>query len=237
MLEKFYPDEYVDSTYAIDFEDWCAKGYRGVLFDIDNTLVPHGAPADERAVEFFEKLRATGFQYCLISNNQLPRVQPFAEAVQAYYIEDAHKPLGKRLPESNGAHGDNFAEHAVCGRSAFYRCLRRKARRHQKYSCKADPSERGNPDRAQALPGEDRAVLLREEKEERAMNHIILIGFMGAGKTSVGEGHCERNGACFCRHRQRIEAQQQKKINDIFAQHGEAYFRDLETDMLKAASK
>ena len=48
MLERFYPDEYWDSAYSIDFEEMRDKGYRGVLFDIDNTLVPHDAPADER---------------------------------------------------------------------------------------------------------------------------------------------------------------------------------------------
>ncbi len=42
MLEMFYPDEYLDSTYSIDFEEWYQRGYRGILFDIDNTLVPHG---------------------------------------------------------------------------------------------------------------------------------------------------------------------------------------------------
>lgn len=95
MLEKFYPDVYLDSTYAIDFKDWYDKGYRAVLFDIDNTLVPHGAPADERAKKFFADLRILGMKYCLISNNQLPRVKPFADEVQAYFIENAHKPSVK----------------------------------------------------------------------------------------------------------------------------------------------
>ena len=95
MLEKFYPDDYLDSTYQIDFQKWYQMGYRGVLFDIDNTLVPHGAPADARAVGFFEELREIGLKYCLISNNQLPRVKPFADAVNAYYIENAHKPSRK----------------------------------------------------------------------------------------------------------------------------------------------
>ena len=95
MLEKFYPDVYLDSTYAIDFKDWYEKGYRAVLFDIDNTLVPHGAPADERTIKFFADLRTLGMKYCLISNNQLPRVKPFADEVQAYFIENAHKPSVK----------------------------------------------------------------------------------------------------------------------------------------------
>ena len=66
-----------------------------MIFDIDNTLVPHGAPADERAVRLFARLRSIGLDYCLISNNQLPRVKPFADAVQAKFVEDAHKPSKK----------------------------------------------------------------------------------------------------------------------------------------------
>ena len=95
MLEMFYPDEYLDSTYNIDFEEWYQRGYRGILFDIDNTLVPHGAPADDRAKVLFERLRSIGFQCCLISNNQLPRVKPFADEVGAMFLEDAHKPSRK----------------------------------------------------------------------------------------------------------------------------------------------
>ena len=110
MLEKFYPDVYLDSTYAIDFKDWYDKGDRAVLFDIDNTLVPHGAPADERAKKLFADLRTLGMKYCLISNNQLPRVKPFADEVQAYFIENAHKPSvkGYRLAmEKMGTNTEN----------------------------------------------------------------------------------------------------------------------------------
>ncbi|MDD6065724.1 MAG: YqeG family HAD IIIA-type phosphatase [Firmicutes bacterium] len=92
LVERFYPDEYLDSTYCIDFDKLAQEGYRGVLFDIDNTLVPHGAPADARALHLFEHLRKIGMDYCVISNNQLPRVKPFADAIQGKYIEDAHKP-------------------------------------------------------------------------------------------------------------------------------------------------
>ena len=95
ILEPFYPKEWVDSTYEIDWEGWREKGKKGVIFDIDNTLVPHGAPADERAIRLFARLRSIGLDYCLISNNQLPRVKPFADAVQAKFVEDAHKPSRK----------------------------------------------------------------------------------------------------------------------------------------------
>ena len=48
LLRQFYPDEYLDSAYEVDYEGLYREGYRGVIFDIDNTLVPHGAPADSR---------------------------------------------------------------------------------------------------------------------------------------------------------------------------------------------
>ncbi len=92
MLESFYPDEYLDSTYEIDYEALYREGYRGLLFDIDNTLVPHGAPADERAIRFFERLRSIGFSSCFVSNNQRPRVEPFALDVGERFVENAHKP-------------------------------------------------------------------------------------------------------------------------------------------------
>ena len=95
MFECFFPDAYMDSTYVTDFEKLYKEGIRGVIFDIDNTLVPHGAPADERAIRLFARLRSIGLDYCLISNNQLPRVKPFADAVQAKFVEDAHKPSRK----------------------------------------------------------------------------------------------------------------------------------------------
>lgn len=92
MLKTFYPDEYIASTYVINFEELYQQGYRGLIFDIDNTLVPHGAPADKRAIALFERLRDIGFQTCLISNNQEPRVSPFAQKVKSEYVYDAHKP-------------------------------------------------------------------------------------------------------------------------------------------------
>lgn len=92
FLRRFYPDNRAESVYRMDFRKLYEEGVRGVLFDIDNTLVPHGAPADEAAVGFFAALREIGFKTCLISNNKPPRILPFAEAVGSDYICDAHKP-------------------------------------------------------------------------------------------------------------------------------------------------
>lgn len=95
MFDTFFPDKYVTSTYVIDFEKLYENGFRGLVFDIDNTLVPHGAPADKRAIKLFERLKAIGFRCCLISNNQEPRVKMFNEPIQVDYVFDAHKPSRK----------------------------------------------------------------------------------------------------------------------------------------------
>lgn len=92
MFQKFYPDIYVDSAYQIDFDSLFHDGYRGLIFDIDNTLVTHGAPANEKAKALFAHLKDLGFQCCLLSNNQEPRVKVFNDEVQVEYIFNAHKP-------------------------------------------------------------------------------------------------------------------------------------------------
>ena len=92
MLKMFYPDEYISSTYKIDFEKYFEQGYRGIIFDIDNTLVEHGAPADERSIALIEHLKALGFQIMLLSNNKEPRVKMFNDAVRVQYIYKAGKP-------------------------------------------------------------------------------------------------------------------------------------------------
>lgn len=65
------------------------------------------------------------------------------------------------------------------------------------------------------------------------MNNIILIGFMGSGKTSVGKRLAKRRKAVFLDTDQMIEEKYQTTIADIFNKHGESYFRLLETAMLE----
>ncbi len=64
-------------------------------------------------------------------------------------------------------------------------------------------------------------------------HNVILIGFMGSGKTSVGERLAERLGYQFRDTDRLIEQRAGDTIHHIFAVHGEEYFRSLETDLLK----
>lgn len=92
VLQRFYPDTYIVSAYQIAYEKLYEEGYRGIIFDIDNTLVEHGAPADERSIELFRRLKAIGYRIFLLSNNKEPRVKAFNDAVQVSYLYKAGKP-------------------------------------------------------------------------------------------------------------------------------------------------
>lgn len=92
MFEQFYPDAYIASAYVIDYKKLYQEGYRGVIFDIDNTLVEHGAPADERSIALIQELKRLGFAVMLLSNNKEPRVKLFNDAVKVGYIHKAGKP-------------------------------------------------------------------------------------------------------------------------------------------------
>lgn len=92
MLEQFYPKRYEVSAYVIPYEHYQARGYKGIIFDIDNTLVFHDAPADKQALELFKRLKEMGMKTCLLSNNKEPRVRAFAEKMDSPYIYKAGKP-------------------------------------------------------------------------------------------------------------------------------------------------
>ncbi|MGC8555149.1 MAG: shikimate kinase [Candidatus Acidulodesulfobacterium sp.] len=67
----------------------------------------------------------------------------------------------------------------------------------------------------------------------RKIDFIILIGFMGAGKTEVGKILAKNKGFNFIDLDSLIEAQEGMSITEIFKQKGENYFRNIETEILK----
>jgi len=69
------------------------------------------------------------------------------------------------------------------------------------------------------------------------MKNIYLVGFMGTGKTAVGEILAKRLAKKFIEMDAVIEEKQGFKIADIFAKEGEAYFRNLEKTLLGELSK
>lgn len=119
MFQTFFPDEYLDSAYQVDYESLYERGYRGIIFDIDNTLVPHGAPADQRAEQLFKRLKEIGFSCCLLSNNQYSRVSSFNKNIQVHFIEDAHKPSRKNYLKAMDLMGTDLERTVFIGDQLF----------------------------------------------------------------------------------------------------------------------
>ena len=69
------------------------------------------------------------------------------------------------------------------------------------------------------------------------MKHIILIGFMGSGKSSVGYRLSYKLRKCLIDTDRLIEQREGMSITEIFDQKGETYFRQKETECLKSLSK
>ncbi|RAV04560.1 shikimate kinase [Paenibacillus sp. YN15] len=63
--------------------------------------------------------------------------------------------------------------------------------------------------------------------------NIVLVGFMGTGKTTVGRILAERLGWTFTDTDAYIEEQAGMTISRMFQEHGEAYFRERETESLR----
>ena len=66
------------------------------------------------------------------------------------------------------------------------------------------------------------------------MNNLFLIGFMGAGKSSVSAGLGRMLGREIVEMDERIAAQEGMSIPELFAQKGEPYFRACETALIKS---
>lgn len=119
MFKNFYPDEYLESAYKIDFEKLYTEGYRGIIFDIDNTLVPHGAPADQKTKELFSALKEIGYVCCLLSNNKETRVKMFNDEIQISYIFKAGKPKAKGYQKAMELMGTNRENTLFVGDQIF----------------------------------------------------------------------------------------------------------------------
>jgi shikimate kinase len=61
---------------------------------------------------------------------------------------------------------------------------------------------------------------------------LYLVGFMGAGKTTVGRALSRRIGWPFIDIDERIESRTRRSVASIFAQQGEPYFRQMEREVL-----
>ncbi len=98
MVKKLYPTTYIKSIYEMDIEQLKEEGIKGIIFDIDNTLVPYDEiEPNEQIITFFEMLVSKGFKITLVSNNTEDRVVKFNEKLRVFALHESRKPLTRNF--------------------------------------------------------------------------------------------------------------------------------------------
>ena len=166
MFKMFFPDEYLESTYRINFEELYRKGYRGIIFDIDNTLVPHGAPSDQKSEKLFENLKQIGFQCCLLSNNQYQRVSSFNEKIQVHFIENAHKPSRKNYLKAMELMGTSLENTLFVGDQLFTDVFMGQKGGNAQYFSETNSPKRRDSDCSEEKTGKNCPVFLRKRAKK-----------------------------------------------------------------------
>jgi HAD superfamily phosphatase (TIGR01668 family) len=94
MLEKFIPDIYQKSIYAIDYKKLKLRGIKCIIFDVDNTLAPITTMKPSRKVkDLVERLKDLGFRVVLMSNASKKRLTPFKDILEVDCSASSKKPF------------------------------------------------------------------------------------------------------------------------------------------------
>ena len=123
MFKKFRPDMDVKSVYDIDFDSLLSEGIKGIIFDIDNTLVAHDAPCTKESDELVKSLTDKGFKLYILSNNDEDRVKLFIQNVYIDYIYKSGKPSAKNYLVAFEKMGLKKEEVVAIGDQLFTDCL------------------------------------------------------------------------------------------------------------------
>jgi HAD superfamily phosphatase (TIGR01668 family) len=96
MLKLFLPSEYVKNVYQITPEILKERGVKGIITDLDNTLIEWNRPsATPELIRWFKDMQNNGIKVTVVSNNNEKRVRFFSDPLRIPFIHKARKPMGK----------------------------------------------------------------------------------------------------------------------------------------------
>jgi len=96
LLNNFLPDQFVKNIFEITPELLKEKGVKGIITDLDNTLVEWDRPlATPKIIEWFEDMKKNNIKVTIVSNNKEGRVKSFSDPLNIPFIFAARKPMGK----------------------------------------------------------------------------------------------------------------------------------------------
>ena len=116
MLKRFLPNQHVKDIFEISPGSLKKKGIKGVITDLDNTLVAWDIPdATPEIIDWFKQMEENDIKVTIISNNNEKRVRLFSEPLQAPFVYSARKPLSKAFKEAAKKMGLKKEEVVVIG--------------------------------------------------------------------------------------------------------------------------
>ena len=96
VFNRFLPNAHVKSIFDIQPETLKAQGIKGVITDLDNTLVAWDVKdATPEVVRWFQLMKDHDIKVTILSNNNLERVKLFSDPLGTPYVYSARKPLKK----------------------------------------------------------------------------------------------------------------------------------------------
>jgi len=93
LYKLLCPQIIVNSLYDIEFTRLQQEGFQGIIFDLDNTIIPWDSQSmSPDVIEWLKSLLAQGFKICLVSNNMGVRVKNIAGVFGIPFVSRAYKP-------------------------------------------------------------------------------------------------------------------------------------------------
>ncbi len=120
MIEVFYPNIDFDTVQDIDLKLLADKKIKGLILDIDNTLVSTATSLpDEKTKKWIKSVKDTGFSVCIVSNGSKIRVDKFIKDLDIKALYRASKPSKKAFIKAAELMGTKISETAVIGDQIF----------------------------------------------------------------------------------------------------------------------
>lgn len=116
MLNKFLPNKHVNTIYDITPEILLNENKKGIIVDLDNTLVPWNVEhATDEVIQWLNDMKKANINVTIFSNNNEDRVTLFAEPLETPYVFKANKPLRKAFMTAQKAMNLSENEIVVIG--------------------------------------------------------------------------------------------------------------------------
>ncbi len=120
MINRFYPDMYVDDILSIPLDFLLLNKKKGLILDLDNTVTEWNSNfIINEIILWFESLASLKIKACLLSNNNENRVLSIADQLKIPFVYKARKPFNRGYLKALNILGLSSNEVAVVGDQIF----------------------------------------------------------------------------------------------------------------------